>query len=309
MRCGMKKNGFISISVVYSFFFIFLMMLLFIVNNLINDRVLLSKIKEQVKTEIAETNFAQYLINNYDEDGLNLVYHDGTILNDSKSFAVDAKDYSYRYSGANPNNYVCLKDTCNNNDLFRVIGVIDGKVKLIKHTPLLSIHWHTTDKNDYASSWIKGYLNETYLSYLEDNNISKLIETTTWHTAGFSSNMINKNVYEIYDMELGINMNNAIYDESKIALPYVSDYAYATQSNNFAGTISNANNWMFEGNLWTISRSTDGANQVFYIENDGTLKSATSSQTKNVKPVFFLKTKVIRKGGTGTITDPYKVGD
>ena len=48
---------------------------------------------------------------------------------------LDAEDYSYRYAGANPNNYVCFgsdEETCSNDDLYRIIGVFNGKVKLIK---------------------------------------------------------------------------------------------------------------------------------------------------------------------------------
>ena len=52
-----------------------------------------------------------------------------------ENFILDAGDNSYRYTGANPNNYVCFgstESTCPNEYLYRIIGVFDGQVKLIK---------------------------------------------------------------------------------------------------------------------------------------------------------------------------------
>lgn len=299
----MKKNGFISISVVYSFFFIFLLLLLFVLNNMINDRILISKIKNKVKEEISDTNFSRYLIKN---SGESLVYHD-------YSLEYGARDLSYRFTGANPNNYVCLKETCSNDDdLYQIIGIIDGKVKLIKHTALISDVWSNGTTNEYNEAKIDTYLNNTYLNSLGDN-INKLINVTEWHTAGFSElvggGILNKKTYEIYEYELGINMNNGIWINKKVALPYISDYAFATPSSNYNTSISKNNNWMFLGNLWTISRNTNYINQAYYIDNNGLLKTDVITSVKNIKPVFFLKGSVVIKGGNGTKNNPYKVGE
>ena len=56
-----------------------------------------------------------------------LYHHDASLTN-------GAEDNSYRFAGANPNNYVCFGSddaTCPTENLYRIIGVIDGKVKLI----------------------------------------------------------------------------------------------------------------------------------------------------------------------------------
>ncbi len=56
-----------------------------------------------------------------------LYHHDASLTN-------GAEDNSYRFAGANPNNYVCFgsdEATCPTENLYRIIGVIDGKVKLI----------------------------------------------------------------------------------------------------------------------------------------------------------------------------------
>ena len=92
--------------------------------------------KDEVKPALAD-----YIINNiYTIDGENgLYYHDGvgTYTNADQ----EAGDNSYRYSGANPNNYICFgsdADTCPDEYLYRIIGVFDEdgdgeyNVKLIK---------------------------------------------------------------------------------------------------------------------------------------------------------------------------------
>ncbi len=56
-----------------------------------------------------------------------LYHHDVNLTN-------GAGDNSYRFAGANPNNYVCFGSddtTCPVDNLYRIIGVFDGKVKLI----------------------------------------------------------------------------------------------------------------------------------------------------------------------------------
>ena len=56
-----------------------------------------------------------------------LYHHDVSLTN-------GAGDNSYRFAGADPNNYVCFGSdevTCPTENLYRIIGVIDGKVKLI----------------------------------------------------------------------------------------------------------------------------------------------------------------------------------
>ena len=76
----------------------------------------------------------------YTTDGENgLYYHDG--IGSYTNADQEAGDNSYRYSGANPNNYVCFGSdaaTCPDEYLYRIIGVFDENsdgeynVKLIK---------------------------------------------------------------------------------------------------------------------------------------------------------------------------------
>ncbi len=94
-----------------------------------------------MQREEYDNSFASYIINDvYTADGENgLYFHDG--VGSYTNADQEAGDNSYRYSGANPNNYVCFgsdADTCPDEYLYRIIGVFDedsdGKynVKLIK---------------------------------------------------------------------------------------------------------------------------------------------------------------------------------
>ena len=62
---------------------------------------------------------------------------DDTLYHHTSSLANGSGDNSYRYAGANPNNYVCFGSdatTCPEDNLYRIIGVFGNQVKLIKAT-------------------------------------------------------------------------------------------------------------------------------------------------------------------------------
>ena len=90
-------------------------------------------------------------------DGIDetLYHHDATLTN-------GAGDNSYRFAGANEsvNNYVCFgssEASCPADNLYRIIGVFEDKVKLIKYDYATSALLGTN--GDYISSSI---LNSTY---------------------------------------------------------------------------------------------------------------------------------------------------
>ena len=111
--------------------------------------------REEYKT------IASYIINDvYTADGENgLYYHDG--VGSYTNADQEAGDNSYRYSGANPNNYVCFgsdADTCPDEYLYRIIGVFDEdsdgeyNVKLIKADYTTSAMLGT-DSRDYEGNY------------------------------------------------------------------------------------------------------------------------------------------------------------
>ena len=224
--------------------------------------------------DIANQTFANYIIENvYTEDGVNgLYYHDG--IGTYTNADQEAGDNSYRYSGANPNNYVCFGSdavTCPGDNLYRIIGIFDDdkngtyNAKLIKAdyaTPANLGSDGTYDSkniykwaNEVSNSWEKSELNTINLNtnFLNnfDNRWLSLIENYKWSTDGayYGEGSV-KNFF----IRESINRTY----ESYIGLMYVSDYGYAYLPINwnldmYAG-ISSDENWLYLGDYeWTIT--------------------------------------------------------
>ena len=121
----------------------------------------------------------------------NIYYHDSSLTN-------GAGDSSYRYSGANPNNYVCFGTNttpCPTDNLYRIIGVFGNQVKLIKYDYATSALLGTD--GDYAStgtpdaSYYKGSLttiDRYYWNYKATNSA-----TNTWSTSLLNKTNLNTN--------------------------------------------------------------------------------------------------------------------
>ena len=128
---------------------------------------------------------ACHVATTYTTDGENgLYYHDADLAN-------GAEDNGYRYSGANPNNYVCFGSTttpCPAENLYRIIGVLNDngeyQVKLIKADYTTSAMLGTNGR-DYRGSY-------NGVSYYKGNMTQSDIATYRWNydtsVSGFGSN-------------------------------------------------------------------------------------------------------------------------
>ena len=219
-----------------------------------------------------------YIISQYTgtqgENGL--YHHDSSLTN-------GAGDNSYRFAGANPNNYVCFgnnAETCSTDNLYRIIGVIDGKVKLILSdgatTDMLgtdggyvtpysesgwtssnykgdgdlskigTYHWNTSGKNIWSSSTT----NTTNLNTNYINNIGTkwkaMIDDTIWYVGGMVlDNGINTNVKTAYSYEIGANKDASTTVTTKIGMMYLSEYYYGATPYywTFPGNNTNKNDY------------------------------------------------------------------
>lgn len=278
-----NSKGFISVTVIYSFFLVFLTLMMFIIVNMVTSRNLLNNMKKTIKNEISDTNFANYLINRYEE--INMLKIDNT----------------YRFNGSNPNNYIKF-----NNETYRIIGVIDGKVKLLKNDSIINVAFDSKSSNNYEESSVSSYLNTEFINNLGDN--IELIETSTWYIGGLDNSFKTKPGKEIINYEIGDKKNNGVTIIQKIGLPYISDYIYAGNESIYDETVKNQNNWLFTSNMWFITRTNSNLVYSYYLKNDGTIDTDIASNNKNIKPTFYLKGSVRYLSGTGTNADPYIVG-
>ena len=209
---------------------------------------------------------AEYVISQYTgTQGDNaLYYHNSTLTN-------GAGDNSYRYAGANPNNYVCFgsdASPCPEDNLYRIIGVIDDKVKLIKYDyatsallgtdgdygeskapdstykgSLTSIDTYYWNKATGTNTWSESNLNKTNLNTNFINSIGNTwankIATTTWKVGGNTFDNIGSSVPSIaYQNEIVAPAENTTYD-AKIGLMYVSDYGFAASPSAWTTTLYN----------------------------------------------------------------------
>ena len=205
---------------------------------------------------------------------------DDTLYHHTSSLANGAGDNSYRYAGASDkvNNFVCFGSTtkpCPTDNLYRIIGVIDDKVKLIKYdyatSALLGTNgdyndsyepnidyykgslskvdtyfWNyknnTTINNGNGSNiWSTSLLNKINLNTNYLNNIgtkwSNMIEDATWRVSGYSTESVTPS--EMYTEEItnATKTYGPNDGTSKIGLVYASDYGFAASPSAWTTTL------------------------------------------------------------------------
>ena len=158
------------------------------------------------KEEYKLPTLAEYVISQYTgTQGENsLYYHNSNLTN-------GAGDNSYRYAGANPNNFVCFGTTtspCPTDNLYRIIGVfgdnyhgVSGKqlVKLIKYdyatSALLGTDGDYYGSGTPDSSYYKGSLttiNRYYWNYKADtSNYNNTWSNSLLNKTNLNTNFIN----------------------------------------------------------------------------------------------------------------------
>ena len=259
--------------------------------------------------------------NVYTEDGVNdLYYHDG--VGSYSNADQEAGDNSYRYSGADPNNYVCFGSdavTCPNDNLYRIIGLFDDdkdgtyNIKLIKNESIGDYEWNSEHDNTWDASTkpdIRATLNSTFLGTINSTWQSK-ITTHAWKIGGIVWSSTNTAKY-YYNTEIG-SSSGSTTDNMKIGLMYVSDYGYAAAPSNWTTKLDNyesatSTNWLYLGSHeWTISRNSDHEDLAYYVRGTGFVDASFSTFAFAVCPSFYLESSVVLTGGTGNLSDPYKI--
>ena len=198
----------------------------------------------------------------------------------SYSEALDVSLEKRYLTQNNIKNFICFGSTespCPTENLYRIIGVIEGKVKLVKYdyakSNLLgkdgdysqdsliyyysgeqgknylsnSLYYWNNDKltNIWNESLLnKINLNTNYINNLGDTWASKIV-TTTWKVGGNTlANIGTSPMNDAYKNEIKNTSASSTY-EDKIGLMYVSDYGYA----------ANPVYWTYVGNDSDYSKS------------------------------------------------------
>ena len=162
----------------------------------------------------------KFLYNEGGEGYDGLYYHDelGTYTNANQ----EAGDNSYRYSGSNPNNYVCFgsdEEVCPYDYLYRIIGVFDEDSDGEYNVKLIKADYTTSDmlgtNGDYDGNILsifigdyKGYMDYDIIASYYYNGDDSLSEdgNNNWTTSNL--NIVNLNTN--YLNYLGVSWSNKI---------------------------------------------------------------------------------------------------
>ena len=223
-----------------------------------------------------------------------LYYHNNSLTN-------GANDNSYRFGGSNEtiNNYVCFGSdvtNCPEDNLYRIIGVIDDKVKLVKATSagknMLGTDgaydanfperyvWSTLSICPRTTAYVKANHNNTVFM-ARKNEIaapSPQVGCNKWDYSGLNTKNLNVNFLQSFTLKNISQISDTTWQanssSTKIGLVSYQDYQFAFSSNywdlSYDGNYR-TNNWLYNSNdlcSHTITPSDSGDITVYLIIND-----------------------------------------
>jgi hypothetical protein len=232
------------------------------------------------------------------------------VLDDSTTY-TSSTIKEYRYTGANPNNYIyynCtdLSDvsTC---EVWRILGIYnvnnESRIKIINTNSNTSYAWDTNGGSSFNTSTLNSYLNGDYYNSLSTDARNQ-IENATYYLGGADSLDINSK--EMY----GDEKTATEYISTNVGLMTLSDYSFASGINDttlISGISSlNASNWLYKGlDEWLINKDSSGA--VYYIASDGSISTGTVTSEYLIRPVVYLASNIKITGGNGSSASPYQL--
>ena len=225
----------------------------------------------------------------------------------------DTEDENIRYAGSNDKvkNYVSF-----DGDVWRIIGIVDGKVKLVKDesigdyswdsSPYFGYNiWETIDGQTKADGTTKadinillneGYYKGTYPSecYAGEKNTAKecptvyinptlktmVDENAIWYLGGHST--VSVQPKDMYEYERGTKVYSGHTDIAKtewigpVGLIYPSDYGYAADRIQCTETLNNYDNTTCTSNNWLYKNSYYWAMSPWY-DNEGNVFNVNDS--------------------------------
>ena len=304
---------------------------------------------------------------------INNLYNNSTktpVTNNSITCQYDTKNNlmqdtagNIRYYGASPNNYIyfnCDSYPSTNCELWRIIGVFNGKIKLIRNSSIGGYSWDTSARavgsgngvNEWSQADLMKLLNPGHESEsvggslyynsksggtcysgrsnatiscnftskgIKNDTTRNMIAETTWNLGGWNVSNLFSNV--MYEKERGTTtvsnpsdgITRATTWTGKIALPYPSDYGYATDLSKCSQTCRN-NDWMYpilgtSRNGWLLTPSSSSDCYAFYVDSTGSVRldSPIVCNAYGVAPVLYLNSNQIIIGGDGSQSNPYQL--
>ena len=274
---------------------------------------------------------------------------------------TDLDGGNIRYYGASPNNYIYFNCSDYNNqsdttcEKWRIIGVFGNQVKIMRNEIIGRYSWNT-NTNEWPEAKLMKLLNPGYdsetsggslyynsksgkcytssssttscdftSSGIKNEETKNKIAEVTWNLGGWNSTQIYSN--QIYGYERGkkVYSGRSTTWPGRIALPYPSDYGYATDFNKCTQNLYNyesstnsyacrTNDWMYpiitnssSNNGWLLTPYSGSTSIAWYVYSSGYVNDGSSYYASGVAPVLYLGSNVIRVDGNGTIDNPYRI--
>lgn len=231
----------------------------------------------------------------------------------TSGYGLYSKNGSYVYRGEEVNNYVKLDEA-----VWRIVKVTaDNNIVLIKEEeagqPLSWDNRYNSEKgyssgiNIYSASRIKEELNRIYKSnekdeiFLSKEDKTKLLSYNVCAGKRSLTDQGTENTTEC----------SSVVQDQKVGLLTASDYMAASVDEGCitTGSPSCQNyNYLTSGyDWWLVTAGTTGSDQVYYIDDQGSIELDIATGYASIRPVIQLNSKVLYKSGKGTKSKPYKI--
>ena len=340
-------------------------------------------ITEVYTPPVQKTTLAEYITNLYTNTSKTKAQNNGidynyassvSLMNDRLGGTTTSLDGgNIRYYGASPNNYIYFNcsdynnqtsDTC---ELWRIIGVFDGKVKIMRNEIIGSYSWDTSasdvnsgeGENEWPQADLMKLLNPGYetesvggslyynkgsgtcynyktnatktcnftSSGIKNEETKNKIAEVTWNLGGWNDNEIYSN--QIYGYERGTTVYSGRSPTwpGRIALPYPSDYGYATDFNKCRQNLNNynynsgtapyaciSNDWMYpiitnsaNDKGWLLTPHSGRASNAWSVFPSGHVNYINNDvyYALGVAPTLYLNANEYVGSGNGTESNPY----
>lgn len=315
------------------------------VEILVND---IEDVFIEITGEYELIDYITNLYNNSDKTAVlnnNIEYNYATsvsLMNDGQG--VDGGNI--RYYGTNPNNYIyfnCMGYPKHNCEKWRIIGIVDGKVKIVRDSSIGNLSWDydyndggvsTTSDNDWSTATLQKLLNNsyynnqntTYYSYdsvpnevnfatdgigLKTAFTRDMVEDSTWYLGKCNNGEIYPD--DVYQCE---RTGSEITWVGKVGLLYPSDHGYAADLEHckdfdkYSEDECKSNSWLQISSYKLLTPSA--YSQVWAVTNNGNISGSSAPDTlpyypHGVIPTLYLKEDVVINGGNGSFNNPYKI--
>ena len=253
---------------------------------------------------------ASYIINLYNSANKEEIENNSIKYNYAKSVGLVSDRYggitidnnagNIRYYGENPNNYIYFncadyskgntKEEPNNCELWRIIGVFDNMIKIIRNDSIGRYPWSNNGINTWNTSSLEVTLNlENYWNSLKNAKTKNMIAETTWNVGELNSTLDMGNIYNS-------ERKSTLSWIGKVGLPSASDYMYAGD-----------NSWLTSVNsTWILDLPYQESNNAYAI-NGNRIERSNIINSNEVFPTLFINSGMSIYSGDGSIESPYMI--